>query len=172
MSKIRLKVENATAEEIFSMLRKDEKYMIGVRLYAVYQIARGSVSRDLEKIYNVSFKSVCNWVNEFNKYGIEGLKDKPKSGRKPQLSNETKETIKTIILNEEPVQYNYNTSIWTGPILIDLIEKKFGIKYKKAQIYNIMKSMGLSHKKGKGEYPEANPERRSIFIDELKKTPE
>ena len=170
MPKSKLVVSRASAEDIYKLLRKDEKYMIGVRLYAVYQIAKGSVSRDLEKIYNVSFKSVCNWVHEFNEKGIEGLKDKPKSGRKPRLREEEKELIKTVILKEEPSTYSYNTSTWTGPILIDFIEKRYGIKYHKAQIYNIMKAMGLSYQKGKGIYPEADKEKRETFTSELKKT--
>jgi len=170
MPKSKLVVERASAEEIYKLLRKDEKYMIGVRLYAVYQIAKGSVSRDLEEIYNVSFKSVCNWVHEFNEKGIEGLQDKPKSGRKPRLRDEEKELIKSVILKEEASTYGYNTSTWTGPILIDFIEKRYGIKYHKAQIYNIMKGMGLSFQKGKGIYPEADKEKRETFTMELKKT--
>lgn len=170
MSRAKLKVENFSAEEIKQLLRKDEKYMIGVRLYAIYQIVNGAVSRDLEKIYNVSFKSVCNWVNEFNKHGLDGLKDKPKSGRKPKLSKEAIEQIKAIILKEQPSDHDYNTSTWTGAILIDLIFKKYGVAFKKAQIYNILKSMGLSFQKGKGIYPEADVEKREEFVNELKKT--
>jgi len=170
MARARLVVEGATAEEIHKLLRKDEKYMIGVRLYAIYQIASGAVSRDLEKMYNVSFKTVCNWVHQFNEKGINGLKEYRRSGRKPRLSDKDMASIKKTILNEEPTQYNYNTSTWTGPLLIDYIERKFGIKYKKAQIYNIMRKMGLSYQKGKGIYPEANPEKRKEFIEQLKKT--
>jgi len=79
MPKSRLKVTRSTPEEIRTLLRKDEKFMIGVRLYAVYQVARGASSRELRQTYNVSFKSVCNWVNGFNKLGLEGLKDIPGS---------------------------------------------------------------------------------------------
>jgi transposase len=172
MSKAKLIVERLTADEIHKLLRKDEKYMIGVRLYAVYQIALGAASRDLEEIYNVSFKSVCNWVHAFNKYGVEGLKDEPKSGRKPRLTNEQIETIKTTILNKKPTDYNYNTSTWTGPLIMDFIEKQFGVNFKKAQIYNLMKKMGLSYQKGKGVYPEANSDKRAEFVGELKKTPD
>lgn len=170
MSRAKLTVKGMSAEDIKQLLRKDEKYMIGVRLHAVYQIANGSVSRDLENMYNVSFKSVCNWVHEFNKNGIEGLKDKPKSGRKPQLAQEEFEAIKSVLLNEKPSDYNYNTATWTGPILIDYISKKYGVTYKKAQIYNIMKSMGLTYQKGKGAYPEADIAKRQEFAEELKKT--
>ena len=171
MSKTKLVVERATAEEIHKLLRKDEKYMIGVRLNAVYQIASGYVSRDLEKMYNVSFKSVCNWVHAFNKYGVDGLKDEPKSGRNPRLTKEQMAIIKTTILDKEPSEYNYNTSTWTGPLLMDYIERYFGVRFKKAQIYNVMKKMGLSYQKGKGVYPEVNADKREEFIGELKKTP-
>lgn len=170
MARARLVVEGATAEEIHKLLRKDEKYMIGVRLYAIYQIASGAVSRDLEKMYNVSFKTVCNWVHQFNEKGIKGLKEDRRSGRKPRLSEKDMASIKMTILNEEPIQYSYNTSTWTGPLLIDYIERKYGIKYKKAQIYNIMRKLGLSYQKGKGIYLEANPEKRNEFIEQLKKT--
>jgi transposase len=170
MSKAKLLVKRATPEEIRKLLRKDEKYMVGVRLYAVYQIATGAVSRDLEKIYNVSFKSVCNWVHDFNEHGLEGLKDETKSGRKPRLNNEQLESIKATIISDEPTKYNYNTSTWTGPVLIDFIERQFGIRFKKAQIYNILKKLGLSHQKGKAVYPEADTIKRATFISELKKT--
>lgn len=170
MPKPKLTVERATAEEIRQMLRKDEKYMIGVRLYAIYQIANGAVSRDLGKIYNVSFKAVCNWVHEFNKYGAEGLKDKSRSGRKPRLSKEEIESLREIILTEEPTKYKYNTSTWTGPILIDFVLNHYGVSFKKAQIYNILKSMGLSYQKGKGIYPEADEVKRKEFTEKLKKT--
>lgn len=169
MSRTKLTVDRMPAEEIKALLRKDEKYMIGIRLHAVYQIARGYVSRDLEEMYNVSFKSVCNWVNEFNKNGIEGLKDKPKSGRKPKLAKEVIESIKTVILTKQPSDFDYNTATWTGPILIDYILKTYGVTFKKAQIYNIMKSMGLSYQKGKGIYPESDIAKREEFDEELKK---
>lgn len=170
MSRKKLTVSKMSAEEIKQLLRKDEKYMVGVRLYAIYQIATGAVSRDLEKIYNVSFKAVCNWVHEFNENGLDGLKDKPKSGRKPKLSKEALDSIKSLVLNDDPSNYNYNTSTWTGPILIDYISKNYGVTYKKAQIYNILKSLGLSFQKGKGVYPEADPEKRKEFSEALKKT--
>lgn len=171
MPKSRLKVIGKTAEELKILLRKDEKYMIGVRLYAVYQISLGYSSRQLENLYNVSFKSVCNWINGFNKFGLEGLKDKPRSGRKPRLTMSEREEIRNIVREEEPITYGYNTTTWTGPLLIDFIKKKYGILYKKAQIYNILKGMKLSYKRGLGIYPEADKEKRKLFNEALKKTP-
>lgn len=167
MSRVKLKIENYSSEELKTLLRKDEKFQQGVRLYACYQVSKGKKPKDLEDLYNVSFKSVCNWVNQFNKGGIDALKDKPKPGRNSKLTELQKNEIKNLVLNKRPEDYNYNSSTWTGLLLIDWIKKNYGIEYKKAQIYNILKALNLTFQKGKGIYPESME--RKEKIDVLKK---
>jgi transposase len=121
-------------------------------------------------LYNTSFKQICNWVHQFESEGIEGLKNKPKPGRTSRLTQAQKDELKFVLLNNSPEEYDYNTSTWNGPIIIDYIDKKYHIKYKKAQIYNILKDMGLSFQKGRPSYPEADEKKREEFITRLKKT--
>ena len=93
MSKERISVE-ASLSTIKSQLRKDEKFSQGMRLYAVYQIKLGRMAEELEELYNVSHKSICNWVHSYNRYGTEGLKDKPRSGRPPRLDDVQQKQLK------------------------------------------------------------------------------
>jgi len=166
MSKIALKIENYTSGELKALLRKDEKFQQGVRLYACYQVSKGKRPKDLEDIYETSFKSICNWVNRLNKGGIEALLDKEKPGRTSRLNEEQREKIKKI-LTESPELYGYNSSTWTGSMLIKSIDKEFKVTYKKAQIYHILKSIGFTFQKGKGIYPEAKE--REEKVEALKK---
>ena len=53
-----LKVNGYTPEQIRELFRKDERYTIGIRLYAVYQVSLGKASRSLEELYNTSFKQI------------------------------------------------------------------------------------------------------------------
>ncbi|MCH8569298.1 MAG: hypothetical protein LAT67_13570, partial [Balneolales bacterium] len=62
-----LKVKGYTANEIKALIKKDERYTIGLRLYAVYQVALGQPSRKLEDLYQTSFKQITNWVHRFEK---------------------------------------------------------------------------------------------------------
>ena len=78
-----LKVSNYSPAQIRAMFRDDERYTIGIRLYAVYQVALGQPSRKLEELYNTSFKQITNWVHRFEEDGIEGLRDKEGRGRTP-----------------------------------------------------------------------------------------
>jgi len=165
-----LQVKGYTAESIKLKFRDDERYTIGLRLYAVYQVALGQPSRKLEDLYNTSFKQITNWVHRFELEGVEGLVDKPKSGRKPKLNNSQRQEIAAVLTNELPTKYDYNTATWTGPLLIDWIKKTYEIVFKKAQIYNVIKSLGFTYQKGRGIFPEANEKKQEEFKDALKKT--
>ena len=168
MSRVALKIENYSSLELKALLRKDEKFQQGVRLYACYQVSMGKKPKELEDIYETSFKSICNWVNKLNKGGVEALIDKEKPGRNPKLSKTQKSEIKELVLNKSPEDYNYNSSTWTGLLLMDWIKAHYGVEYKKAQIYNILKSLSLTFQKGKGVYPEAIE--REEKLNALKKT--
>lgn len=165
-----LRVKGYTPEQIKSLFRQDERYTIGIRLYAVYQAAKGQSSRKLEELYNTSFKQITNWVHRFEKEGIEGLRDKPGRGRKPKLTEDQKKEIRQVVIKQSPEEHGYNTATWTGPLLADWIKKQYGVEYRKAQIYNILSAMGLTYQKGRGIYPEANAEKQQDFKSALKKT--
>ena len=127
-------------------------------------------SRKLEDLYNTSFKQITNWVHQFEKEGIEGLKDKEGRGRKPRLGSSQLAGLKALLSKESPADHGFNTATWTGPILIQWIKKQHGFEYKKAQIYNIIKSLGFSYQKGKGIFPESDKQKQETFKAGLKKT--
>jgi transposase len=166
MSKERISVQ-ASVSTIKSQLRKDEKFSQGVRLYAIYQIRLGRMAEELEGLYNVSHKSICNWVHSYNRYGINGLKDKPRSGRPSRLDEEQQKKLKEAIM-DKPEKFGYASGVWSGPIVIDYIENTFGVSYKKAQVYNLLRKLGFTFQRGKAFYPEASE--RGEIVSAIKKT--
>lgn len=170
MGRKTLGVKGYSPDQIRNLFNSDDKYKIGLRLYAVYQVALGQPSRKLEDLYNTSFKQITNWVHKFELEGLEGLRDKPGRGRIHRLTQENRERVKELLSNESPEEFGYNTSTWTGPIVIDWIKKHMDVCYGKAQIYNIIKSLGFSYQKSRGFYPEADPLKQEEFKEDLKKT--
>lgn len=170
MAKPVLQVKGYTAETIKALIKKDQRYGMGIRLYAVYQVAKGKSSRKLEDLYNTSFKQITNWVHRFEEEGLEGLMDKEGRGRKERLSSNQKQEIAYLLKNESPEKFGYNTGTWTGPLLISWIKQEFKIEFKKAHIYNVIKALGFSYQKGKGIFPEADKAKQENFKIALKKT--
>lgn len=169
MGRSTLKVKGYQPEQIKAIIDQNRDYKTGIRLFAVYQMALGKPSRQVGNLFHTSFKQITNWVHQFEDQGIAGLVDKPGRGRRSRLSNAQKEEIADLLENKSPTRYGYNSATWTGPLLIDWIEDQFGITYKKAQIYNIIKSLGFSFQKGKGAYRQADPEKQIAFKRALKK---
>jgi transposase len=166
MSKERISVQ-ARLTTIKSQLRKDEKFSQGVRLYAVYQIKLGRTAGELEELYNVSHKSICNWVHSYNRHGLAGLKDNPRSGRPSRLSEEQQAKLKATITGK-PENFGYSSGVWSGPIVMDYIHKTFGVSYKKAQVYNLLRRLGITYQRGKAFYPEVSE--REERVNAIKKT--
>jgi transposase len=169
MGRSTLKVKGYTPGQIKAIINNNKDYKTGMRLFAVYQIALGKSSSQVGEIFHMSFKQITNWVHRFEAQGVAGLADKPGRGRKSRLNPAQKQKIAEVLEDKSPSDYGYNTATWTGALLIEWISEQFGITYKKAQIYNIIKSLGFSFQKGKGAYRQADPEKQEEFKNALKK---
>jgi transposase len=92
------------------------------------------VARDLHR--NRSW--ACKWLKRYDEEGIEGLRDRPKSGRPTELPVEIEYEIKTILRE--------SNQGWTTKQVEELIIKETGVKYHYTHIYRILRRWGLKQK--------------------------
>jgi len=105
-------------------------------LMVVYQ---GKISANVARDLHRSKAKASDWLKRYDKEGMEGLKDRTKSGRPSKLSEETSYQIK-----QELKQSNHG---WTTKQVEELIIKKSGIKYHSIHIYRILRKLGFKQKK-------------------------
>ena len=89
--------KNYSSEQIKKLIDNDYKYRLGICLYAVHQLSKGKSIRDLEGLYNISFKQIYNGANRFDKEGIDGLTNRPRSGRPAKLTQEQLTTLQSCL---------------------------------------------------------------------------
>ena len=104
-------------------------------LMVVYQ---GKISANVARDLHRSKAKASDWLKRYDKEGMEGLKDRTKSGRPSKLSEETSYQIK-----QELKQSNHG---WTTRQVEELIIKKSGIKYHSIHIYRILRKWGFKQK--------------------------
>lgn len=141
----RVKVTRGDVGSIEAEYRQYRREPFGLRLHAVLQVAKGQKAEDIAASHQVSLRSVPGWIHRYNSGGPEELKDKPRSGRKPRLSDEQKSEFKRIVTEQTPKDYGFNSGTWSGPILCDLIKRLFNVIIGRVQIYYILESQCLSH---------------------------
>jgi len=146
MATNKLILKNWSSEQISKLLYSTPERKASLRLFASYLVSKGYSARELSKLFNVSFKQITLWIHDFDELGEQGLIDKPKTGRTPKLTPDDKLRIKEIMLYTEPVEFKIEGERWSAKNLEELIAKEFGVQYKKAQIYNIIKSLEIEYK--------------------------
>ena len=104
-------------------------------LNVVYQgMVAAHVARDLHRCKAWA----SNWLKRYAEEGIEGLRDRPKSGRHSQMSEQTEYKIK-IMLKE-------SNQGWTTKQVEGLIVKMSGKHYHHIHIYRILRRWGFKQK--------------------------
>jgi transposase len=165
-------ITSMTTSEIEELLKSKDDYKVALRLLCMLSLSKGESTRKTQDLIRLSHNQIAIWAKRFNSEGIDGLKDKTKSGRKSKLNFEQLDWLRNLILNSSPLEFGYNTEIWTAPMLIEQIQNNCNVKYSDDAIYIILKNkLNLRHKKSKGFYAEANEKKREDFVETLKKTP-
>src|SRR6185437_11262924 len=101
-------------------------------LNMVYQgKVAAQVARDLHRSKSWAF----DWLKRYDKEGLEGLKDRIKTGRPPELSEDIGFSIKKELSN--------SNQGWTTKQVEELIIKKSGIKYHYTHIYHMLRKWGF-----------------------------
>src|SRR6476659_9518317 len=101
----------------------------------IYQsMVAAHVARDLHRCKAWA----SNWLKRYDKEGLEGLRNRTKSGRPSEISEETSYQIKKELKESKQG--------WTTKQVEELIIKKSGIKYHSIHIYRILRKWGFKQK--------------------------
>jgi transposase len=89
------------------------------RAYAVKQKMEGRPYRTIAKDIGINYRNVYDWINNYRKYGLDGIRNRRKNGgRRSVISTEkNKEMIKDIVLNKSPRTFGYLKNTWSIRLL-------------------------------------------------------
>lgn len=99
--------------------------------------------------YGTSKKIVYQWINRYKDGGFEALKTKSGIGRgqKSKLTLIQKNRLSLILRTKTPVNYGYQTSLWTCSIIAQIIKDEFHVEYAVTSINKVLHKMGFTPQK-------------------------
>ena len=131
-----------------------------LRYLAFAHIKEGKSFTDIAQMVRINLRTLQNWISNFKKNGLEGLKDKPGRGAKPHLKDEDREAFKAAVLE---LQMNKKGGRIRGKDVLELMRSKFGIEPSKSSVYDTLKRVDLVWITGRSMHPEANLEEQETF---------
>jgi len=93
-----------------------------------------NVAKELHRCRAWAYK----WYRRYNDYGLQGLKDKAKTGRPPTVPKDVMVKIRKELADS-------NTG-WDFRQVMDLIYKKTGVRYYEVHIYRLLHKWGFKSK--------------------------
>ncbi len=101
----------------------------------------------IAEAYNFDRSCIYRWLKQYDEGGFEALESKMPPGAKPLITKETDEWLKKTVLESTPVEFGYDTNLWTCVILADLLKQKFDIAVSDSAVMLHLKAMNLSYQK-------------------------
>ena len=128
-----------------------------IRVKALIAYYKGLNLKTVAACYDVTEKSVKNWVNRFESEGEAGLDDKPRSGRPTRLPPEQAAELKALI--EQDTQ-----RVWTARHVWLSLMAMFSVCYSVKYLPEWLRKLGLSFHKAVHELIRKNTDQRREWV--------
>jgi transposase len=122
--------------------------MYYIRIMAVNSIrVLGQSPEVVAQTFNFNRAHIYHWLRQYDEGGFAALESKMPPGAQPLITEGMEEWLKQTILNHTPVEFGYDTNLWTCLILANLLHKTFGVTVSESTVRLHLKRLGLTYQK-------------------------
>jgi transposase len=107
--------------------------------------------------------AVNKWLQWYEAEGADGLRTSKPPGSAPRLTEQQLAQLAKII-EDGPVAYGYQSGVWTGPMIGDLIERLFGVRYHNHYVPRLLNRLGFSVQRPRKRLARADLEKQSYWL--------
>ena len=154
--------DDIPAAELRRLARLEEDGRVACRLLALANALEGTSRAAAAEQAGMDRQTLRDWVIRFNEAGVEGLCDRPRSGRPAWLGEGQLATLRSWVLRG-PDPDRDGLSSWTANDLCRLVEARFGVAYSENGMLRLLHELGLSWQKTRPAHPQADPKAQQTF---------
>ena len=157
--------ENCSPTELEKAIECATSLQSHTRLLAIRSLLLGHEFDDMCILFRVTDRTMETWVSEFNEQGIDGLIDRPKSGRPRVIANEKVESYRELI-NNPNLAYEH---FWTGKKLHGYLTNKLKEELSYATTIRFLHEQGFVLKVPRIWPAKQDEEKRKVFLEHILK---
>jgi transposase len=153
------------AKELRRLGRLEKSGRVAARMFAIANALDGMSRETSAKLAGMDRQALRDWVHRFNAEGIEGLRDRQRSGRRSKITeNDKKKFCKVVEAGPDPKKDKVTR--WRQVDLRDWLSKECGATYHKRTVGKLLKRFGYSHMSTRAIHPQNDP----VLLEDFKKT--
>jgi transposase len=131
------------------------------RVQAVILAKQGWTASHVAQSLGCSLRAVKNWVAQYNRGGIEALREHPRPGRPRALATEHYPRLKQRL--DAPPRPEDGVCTLRAADVRRILEREFGVLMGRQAVYDLLHRLGYSDLMPRPHHEEANPEVQEFF---------
>lgn len=158
-----------TADGLRALARKQDNRRAAMRMLAVANELDGYEREEAARLAGMSDQALRDAIKRLNAEGIEGLFDRPRSGRPRRLDAEQEASIRADVLKGPDIEAD-GLSSFTLEDIRQMIAEKHGAEYHIGYVGTVMRRLKLSRQKARPSHPKKDPAAEAAFKKRPTKT--
>jgi len=154
--------DDIPADELRRLARLETDGRVACRLLGVANAVAGMPRVQAARQAGMDRQTLRDWVIRFNAEGLDGLRDRPKSGRPTWLDEGQLAAFKALVLRG-PDPERDGVSSWRAKDLCRLVEARCGVLYSENGMLRLLHDLGLSWQKARPIHPGADLRAQARF---------
>lgn len=143
-----------------ALIAKETNGRMRVRLMALSHIKEGANNAQTARNLHISRRSVNDWVKRFYENGLEGLKEKPRTGRPCALNGSQLTQLGEYVRNNSIKE---NGGRLKAETLATYIAQEFKVEYTIFNVYRLLHQLGFSWITSRSRHPKQSDKIQEDF---------
>ena len=132
------------------------------RMLALALVLEGGSREEAARCAGMDRQTLRDWVHRYNAEGLRGLRDRPRSGRKPRLTPEQGAELATVV-DRGPDPDRDGVVRWRRVDLKALIEARFGVRLHERSVGKVLRRLGFARLSVRPQHPQTDKAAQEAF---------
>jgi len=127
MRTLKLHFPNDALPTLDTFIKQTKEARVFRRAQAVRHVVKGQRLQTVSDALSFTYSALRKWVHRFARQGVQGLVDRPRSGRPPKITCELEQHLNRLV-DQDPLQHGSLYSQWSCRELATVLARETGVQ--------------------------------------------
>jgi putative transposase len=132
------------------------------RMLALALVLEGASREEAARVTGMDRQTLPDWVHRYNAEGLPGLRDRPRSGRRPRPTPEQEAELATAV-EQGPDPDRDGVVRWRRVDLRALLETRFAVRLHERTVGKVLRRLGFTRLSVRPRHPKADAAAQEAF---------